>query len=400
MNKASAYGNRIIYLDFAATTPVDPSVADLMLECLGEGGDFANPSSTHGPGRAARLRVEAAREQVARLIGADTGEVLFTSGATEADNMAIRGAALFQAHRGRHIITSRTEHRAVLDPCKALAQEGFEVSWLVPEDRGRVSVEQLARTLRPDTVLVSLMHVNNETGLCQDIDALGALCRARGVLLHVDAAQSAGKLPIDVRAMQVDLMSFSAHKIYGPKGAGALFVSRTPRCNLAPILFGGGQEQGLRPGTLATHQIVGMGRAFELAGQRMAQDQDRIAALRRRLWSGLLGLGGVTANGEAACCLPNILNVSFEGVEGESLMFGLPGLAISSGSACASAIREPSYVLRALGRDDQAAQASLRFSLGRSTSVRDVDQALQMVGERVQALRELAPVHGADGHGR
>jgi cysteine desulfurase len=399
MSKAPASGNGIIYLDFAATTPVDPSVADLMLECLGEGGAFANPSSTHGPGRAARLRVEAAREQVAGLIGADSGEVLFTSGATEADNMAIRGAALFQARRGKHIITSRTEHRAVLDPCKALEQEGFEVSWLVPEDRGRVSVEQLSRTLRPDTVLVSLMHVNNETGLRQDIEALGALCRARDVLLHVDAAQSAGKLPIDVRAMQVDLMSFSAHKIYGPKGAGALFVSRTPRCNLVPILFGGGQEQGLRPGTLATHQIVGMGRAFELAGQRMAQDQDRIAALRQRLWSGLLGLGGVVANGEAACCLPNILNVSFEGVEGESLMFGLPGLAISSGSACASAIREPSYVLRALGRDDQAAQASLRFSLGRATSVRDVDQALQMVSERVLALRELAPVHGADRHG-
>jgi len=398
MNRVRTPDDGIIYLDYAATTPVDSAVVDLMCQCLGEQGDFANPSSGHAPGRAARRRVELAREQVARLIGADAGEILFTSGATEADNMAIRGVALFQAHRGRHIVTSRTEHRAVLDPCQALEREGFQVSWLVPEEQGRVSIEQLERALRPDTVLVSLMHVNNETGIIQDIGALGALCRARGVLLHVDAAQSAGKLPIDVHAMQVDLMSFSAHKIYGPKGAGALFVSRAPRCNLAPILFGGGQEQGLRPGTLATHQIAGMGKAFELAGQRMGQDQLRIAGLREQLWAGLTELQGVRPNGEPACCLPNILNVSFDGVEGESLMFGLPGLALSSGSACASAVREPSYVLRALGRDDQAAQASLRFSLGRSTRTSDVDRALRLVRERVLALRELAPGRDAREH--
>ena len=384
-------GKKMIYLDYAATTPVDTQVIELMNQCLGEEGDFANPSSLHGPGLAARARVEYARQQVAALLGAGSEEIVFTSGATEADNMAIRGAALHQAHRGRHIITSRSEHRAVLDSCKALEKEGFELTWLSPAEQGRVSVGQLREALRPDTTLVSLMHVNNETGLIQDIAGLGALCREQGVLFHVDAAQSAGKLPIDLDELPVDLMSFSAHKIYGPKGIGALFVRREPRCNLFPVLFGGGQEQGLRPGTLATHQIAGMGRAFELAAVRMQADQDRLAGLRQRLWTGMQEIGGVSVNGAQEHCVPNILNVSFQGVEGESLLFGLTGLALSSGSACASSNREPSYVLRALGLDEQAAQASLRFSLGRSTCADDIDTALAMLGEQLQRLRQLAP---------
>lgn len=384
----------VIYLDYAATTPVDAAVVAVMNQCLGMEGAFANPSSVHAPGLAARARVEKARSQVAQLLGARPGEIVFTSGATEADNLAVRGAALYSAHRGRHIITSRSEHRAVLDPCKALEKEGFEVTWLVPEDRGRVSVEQLAAAIRPDTSLVSLMHVNNETGLVHDIAALGALCRERGVTFHVDAAQSAGKLPVDVHGMSVDLMSVSAHKIYGPKGIGALFVSREPRCNLFPVLHGGGQEQGLRPGTLATHQIAGMGEAFELAGRRLESDRVRLEALRRQLWEGLQALGGVTANGDPRLCVPNILNVSFDGVEGESLLYALPGLAVSSGSACASGSREPSYVLRALGRDDQSAQASLRFSLGRPTTGEDVERALACLGEQLARLRALAPVQG------
>jgi len=383
--------SKVIYLDYAATTPVDPQVIELMNQCLGEDGDFANPSSLHGPGLAARAQVEIARGHVAALLGAGRDEIVFTSGATEADNMAIRGAALYQAHRGRHIITSRSEHRAVLDSCKALEKEGFELTWLSPAEQGRVSGEQLRAALRPDTTLVSLMHVNNETGLIQDLQTLGALCREYGVLFHVDAAQSAGKLPIDLGRLPVDLMSFSGHKIYGPKGIGALFVRREPRCNLFPVMFGGGQEHGLRPGTLATHQIAGMGKAFELAATRMQADQDRLAGLRQRLWTGLQKLGGVSANGVLEFCAPNILNVSFQGVEGESLLFGLAGLALSSGSACASSNREPSYVLRALGLDDQAAQASLRFSLGRSTGTDDIDAALAMLGEQLERLRQLAP---------
>ena len=382
---------KTIYLDYAATTPVDSAVVKVMVECLGEDGDFANPSSVHAPGVAARVRVENAREQVAGLLGARSGEIIFTSGATEADNLAIRGAGLFQVHKGRHIITSKSEHRAVLDPFKSLEKEGFEVTWLVPEDHGRVSAEQLQAALRPDTTLVSLMHVNNETGLVHDIAALGQLCRSHGVLFHVDAAQSAGKLPIDVRAMQIDMMSFSAHKIYGPKGIGALFVSREPRCNLYPVSYGGGQEQGLRPGTLATHQIAGMGLAFELAAGRMQADQQRLHELREVLWSGLQAIGGVTANGELEYSAPNILNVSFQGVAGESLLFGLDGIAVSSGSACASGSREPSYVLRSLGLDDQAAQSSLRFSLGRSTSRDDIDVVVSMLSAQVRRLRALAP---------
>lgn len=382
---------RTIYLDYAATTPADPAVIQVMSQCLGEDGDFANPSSVHAPGVAARSRVEHARGQVASLLGAHPGEIVFTSGATEADNLAIRGAALYQAHKGRHLITSKSEHRAVLDPFKSLEKEGFEVTWLVPGDHGRVSPEQLQAALRPDTTLVSLMHVNNETGLVHDIAALGQLCREHGVLFHVDAAQSAGKLPVNVRAMQIDMMSFSAHKIYGPKGIGALFVSREPRCNLYPVSYGGGQEQGLRPGTLATHQIAGMGLAFELAGARMQADQQRLHGLRQRLWDGLQAIGGVTANGELEYCAPNILNVSFQGVEGESLLFGLEGIAVSSGSACASGSREPSYVLRSLGLDDQAAQSSLRFSLGRSTGPDEIDAVLTLLSRQVARLRGLAP---------
>lgn len=379
-----------VYLDYAATTPVDPRVAERMIECLLPEGEHGNPSSAgHAFGHRARALVERARAQVAASIGARPENIVWTSGATESDNLAILGAARFHADRGRHVVSSKTEHKAVLDALKQLEREGFEVTYLKPDADGLVHPGQVEAALRGDTRLVSLMHVNNEIGVVQDVAAVGRLCRERGVLLHVDAAQSVGKLPIDVQAMGVDLLSVTAHKAYGPKGIGALYVRRRPPVGLRPILYGGGQESGLRSGTLATHQIVGMGVAFELAAAQLEADSLRLAALRARLWQGIAAVGDVELNGHAEQRVANVLNVSFQGVEGESLQFALRELAVSAGSACSSASEEASYVLRALGRSDQLAQSSLRFSLGRFTTEADIDLAIQAVDREVPRLRQL-----------
>ena len=380
-----------IYLDYAATTPVDPLVVEAMNECLGSEGEFANPASaTHLPGRRALARVEHARAQVAGLIGADPSEIIFTSGATESNNLALLGIARANADRGRHIVSSRIEHRAVLDPCRRLEKDGFALSYLQPDRAGRIALEELIAALRPDTSLVSLMHVNNEIGVVQDIAAIAAVCQAREIPLHTDAAQSVGKLPVDVGALKVDFLSFTAHKIYGPKGIGALYVRSGSRPRLGPVSFGGGQERGLRPGTLATHQIVGFGVACELAGRR-GGDPERLAELRDQLWRGLVSLGGVHFNGESAVRIPDILSASFEGVEGESLISGLPELAVSTGSACSSATGEPSYVLRALGRSSSLAQSTLRFSLGRGTTAADIERTVGAVSREIRRLRAISP---------
>lgn len=382
--------NAAIYLDYAATTPVDPRVAQRMIECLLPTGEHGNPSSAgHAFGRRARALVEKARAQVATSIGARPENIVWTSGATESDNLAILGVARFHADRGRHIVSSRTEHKAVLDALKQLEREGFEVTYLKPDSQGIVHPQQVGEALRNDTQLVSLMHVNNETGVIHDIAAVGQLCRERGVLLHVDAAQSVGKLPIDVQAQCVDLLSVTAHKVYGPKGIGALYVRRQPPVGLRPILYGGGQESGLRSGTLPTHQIVGMGAAFELAAAERAADCARLRVLRDRLWQGIAAVGNVELNGHVEQRVANVLNVSFHGVEGESLQFALRELAVSAGSACSSASEEASYVLRALGRSDQLAQSSLRFSLGRFTTDAEIDVAIEAVNREVRRLRQL-----------
>jgi cysteine desulfurase len=382
----------VVYLDNAATTAVDPRVVDDMLACLGPGGDYANPSAVgHAAGRRARARVEQARAEVAALVGADPAQVIFTSGATEADNLAILGAARFYRERGRHVVTSRTEHPAVLDACRQLEREGFAVTYLRPGADGIVEPAQVEEALRSDTVLVSLMHVNNEIGVVQDVAAVGRLCRARGVLLHVDAAQSAGKLSLDVERDGIDLLALTAHKVHGPKGIGALCVRREPRLGLVPLLHGGGQERGLRSGTLPTHQAVGMGAASRVAAQEMAADGARITGLRERLWQGLAAMPGVTLNGHPARRAPGILSVSIDGVEGESLLFELPGMAVASGSACATTSGEPSYVLRALGRSVRLAQSTLRLSLGRFSTEADVEQAIAAVVAAVKRLRALAP---------
>jgi cysteine desulfurase len=389
---AATSHSRPVYLDYAATTPVDPEVASAMFACLTEGGDFGNASSaTHVFGRRAAERVEIARTQVAALIGAEPDEITFTSGGTESNNLAILGLARANADRGRHVVTARTEHKAVLDPCKRLEREGFTVTYLTPDRQGRIEPEVVRAALRPDTVLVSIMYVNNEIGVIQNIGAIGALCRDRGVAFHTDAAQAAGKIPIDVRTLPVDFLSFNAHKIYGPKGVGALYIRRVSRSLLQPVSFGGGQERGLRPGTLATHQIVGLGVACELAAASLSAEVPRLTALREHLWAGLAGLGGAHLNASEAPRAPGILNVSFEGVDGESLVTGLPGLAVSTGSACNSASADPSYVLRALGRDTQLAQSSLRFSVGRYTTPADVDFAIDAVRREVTRLRALSP---------
>lgn len=381
-----------IYLDYAATTPVDPAVAEAMGRCLTGAGSIGNASSvTHVFGRRTAQRIEQARAEVAALIGAAPEEIVFTSGATESNNLAVLGAARANAHRGRHIVSSRIEHKAVLDPLKRLEKEGFAITLLAPDRSGRLDPQAVAAALRPDTVLASIMLVNNEIGTIQDIAAIGALCRARGVLLHSDAAQAAGKIPIDSHALPLELMSVTAHKLYGPKGVGALYVRGEARARLQPILFGGGQERGLRPGTLPTHQIVGFGAACDLARRGLGQEQARLAGLRERLWHGLEALGGVLANGDSAACVPGILSVSFEGVEGESLVAGLRELAIATGSACNSASAEPSYVLRALGRDTQLAQGSLRLSFGRFTSAEDIDLAVAAILREVKRLRMLSP---------
>lgn len=380
-----------IYLDYAATTPVDPRVADCMIECLRPGGAHGNPSSvSHEFGRRARALVEKARAQVAAAIGARPENIIWTSGATESDNMAVLGVARFHADKGRHLVSSRTEHKAVLDALKQLEREGFEVTYLTPDSSGIVHPEQVRAALRSDTQLVSLMHVNNEIGVIQDVGEVGRLCRERGVLFHVDAAQSVGKLPLDVEAMCIDLMSITAHKVYGPKGMGALYVRRKPPVGLRPILYGGGQEGGLRSGTLATHQIAGMGLAFELAAADCAEDVRRIGALRDALWAGIAAAGDVELNGHPEHRVANLLNVSFHGVEGESLQFALRELAVSAGSACSSASEEASYVLRALGRSDRLAHSSLRFSLGRFTTAEDVATAISAVQREVKRLRELS----------
>jgi cysteine desulfurase len=387
-----------LYFDYAATTPVDERVVQCMIACLGRDGCFANPaSSSHGPGRAARGKVETARRQVAELLRARPTEIIWTSGATESDNLAIKGAARFHADRGRHIVTSRTEHKAVLDTCRQLEKEGWQVSYVSPGVGGITSPAEIEPALRPDTVLVSVMLVNNEIGTINDAAAIGRLCRERGVLFHVDAAQAAGKIPVDVDELGADLLSVSAHKVYGPKGIGALYLRGSPKSRIEPLIHGGGHEWGMRSGTLATHQIVGMGEAFRIAALEQPAETGRLHSLRLRLWEGIAGLGGVHLNGDPERRVAGILNVSFEGVEGESLLFALRDLAVSSGSACTSANREASYVLRALGRDDQLAQSSLRFSLGRFSSEAEVDYAIRVVREQVDRLRALGPTRNDSG---
>jgi cysteine desulfurase len=389
-----------VYLDNAATTPMDPRVLEAMINCCGTDGDFANPSAVaHAPGRRARERVEAARADVARLVGAAPEQIVWTSGATEANNLALLGAARFHRSRGRHLVTSRTEHPAVLDPCRQLEREGYEVTYLAPGTGGIVAPGQVVEALRPDTLLVSLMHVNNEIGIAQDVGAVGRECRQRGVLLHVDAAQSAGKLPINVERDCIDLLSVTAHKIYGPKGIGALCIRREPRLGLVPLVYGGGQERGLRSGTLPTHQIAGMGMAFRIAAEQIAEEGARIAALRTRLWQGLEQVGGVELNGHPTQRVSGILSVTIHGIEGESLLFSLSDLAVASGSACATTSAVPSYVLRALGRSDRLAQSTLRLSLGRFTTAEDVDAAARRIGEEVVRLRAIVPVEAGVGAG-
>ncbi|MDE2234589.1 MAG: IscS subfamily cysteine desulfurase [Gammaproteobacteria bacterium] len=381
-----------IYLDYAATTPVDPRVAEKMACCLTCEGTFANPASAHAPGRKARGAVERARSQVAALVGAEPGEIVFTSGATESDNLAIKGAAHFYSDKGRHLITSRIEHKAVLDTCKQLERDGFEVTWLKPDADGLIQPSVVEQALRPDTVLVSIMHVNNEIGTVNDIAGIGRVTRERGVLLHVDAAQSAGKVPIDLKTLCVDLMSFSGHKLYGPKGIGALYVRREPRVQLDPLMHGGGHEHGMRSGTLATHQIVGMGEAFELARQELPQEAKKLNALREKLWRGLhAAVPQALLNGHPTQRVCGILNVAFPGIEGESLLFACGAIAVSSGSACTSADQQPSFVLRALGRDDQLAGSSIRFSIGRFTTDDEVEAAVRVVGQEYHRLLDLAP---------
>jgi cysteine desulfurase len=384
--------SRPVYLDHAATTPVDPRVAAAMAQCLTSEGEFGNPASdSHSYGDAARDHVENARAQVAENVGAAPREVIWTSGATEANNLAIFGVAHYYREQGRHIVTSRTEHKAVLDPCRELERRGWRATYLTPDSGGVVHPDQVAAALQADTVLVSIMHVNNEIGVVQDIAAIGAICRQHGgARLHVDAAQSAGKCSIDFAHLGVDLMSLSAHKVYGPKGVGALLVSRRG-VHLTALQFGGGQESGLRAGTVATHQVVGMGLAFALASAAQASDYERIAVLRERLWQGLASLGGTLRNGDPQHSVPHLLNVSFAGVEGESLLAAVRGhIAVSTGSACTSALQEPSYVLRALGRDDILSESSLRFGLGRSTSERDIDTAVAVVSQAVSRLRRVS----------
>ncbi|NYT24252.1 IscS subfamily cysteine desulfurase [Alcaligenaceae bacterium] len=389
---------RPIYLDYASTTPVDPRVVDAMLPWLAE--RFGNPASnTHCYGWEAEDAVENAREEVARLINADAREIVWTSGATESNNLALKGAAQFHAERGRHIVTVRTEHKAVLDTCRQLELQGFEVSYLPVSASGLLDLEAFAAVLRPDTILASVMAVNNEIGVVQDIPALGRLCRERGVLFHVDAAQAAGRQAIDLSEWPVDLLSLSGHKVYGPKGIGALYVRRKPRVRLQAQIHGGGHEKGHRSGTLPTHQIVGMGEAFRLARLEMADELPRIQALRDRLWDGLSVLDEIWLNGDMQRRVPHNLNVSFSHVEGEALLAGLRGIAVSSGSACTSASQEPSYVLRALGRSNELAHSAIRFSVGRYTTEAEIDAAVLELRRVVERLRNLSPLWEQENRG-
>jgi len=382
-----------IYFDYAATTPVDPRVVKVMIDCLTLEGNFGNPASrSHVFGWKAEEAIEQARQQVADLVKCDPREIVWTSGATESDNLAIKGVAHFYQSRGKHIITSKIEHKAVLDSCRQLEREGFEVTYLEPGNDGLIQPAAVAAAIRPDTILVSLMHVNNEIGVINDIKTIGAICREKKVLFHVDAAQSTGKVDIDVEAMNIDLMAFSAHKSYGPKGIGALYVRRKPRVRLEAQMHGGGHERGFRSGTLPTHQIVGMGEAFRIARLEMHEEAIRIKTLRDRLLNGLQDLEEVYVNGDLEHRIAGNLNVSFNFVEGESLIMALKELAVSSGSACTSASLEPSYVLRALGLNDELAHSSLRFSIGRFTIEADIDYAIGRLREAVSKLRELSPL--------
>lgn len=382
-----------IYMDYAATTPVDPRVAAKMMQFLTPDGIFGNPASrSHRFGWLAEEAVDIARNQIAELIGADSREIVFTSGATEADNLAIKGAAHFNQSKGKHIITCKTEHKAVLDTCRQLEREGFEVTYLTPESDGIIDLTKLAAAIRSDTTVVSIMHVNNETGVIQNIEKIGQMCRERGIIFHVDATQSVGKLPIDLSKLNVDLMSFSGHKIYGPKGIGGLYVRRKPRVRIEAQMHGGGHERGMRSGTLPVHQIVGMGEAYRIAKEEMATEIPYLASLRARLWDGLKDIEEVYLNGSYEHGVANILNVSFAYIEGESLMMALKDLAVSSGSACTSASLEPSYVLRALGLNDELAHSSIRFSIGRFTKEEEIDYVIKLIKDSIGKLRELSPL--------
>ncbi len=380
-----------IYMDYSATTPVDPRVAEAMIPYLTE--KFGNPASrSHAYGWAAEEAVELARGQVAALVNADPKEIVWTSGATESNNLALKGAANFYADKGKHIVTVQTEHKAVLDTVRELERQGFSATYLNPEPSGLLDLEKLKAALRPDTIIVSVMYVNNEIGVIQDIPAIGEICRERGILFHVDAAQATGKVVIDLQKLKVDLMSFSAHKSYGPKGIGALYVRRKPRVRLEAQMHGGGHERGFRSGTLPTHQIVGMGEAYRIAKEQMATENERIRMLRDRLWAGLSNMEEVYLNGDMDHRVPHNLNVSFNFVEGESLIMAVKDVAVSSGSACTSASLEPSYVLRALGRNDELAHSSIRFTVGRFTTVEEVDYVVKLLHEKIGKLRELSPL--------
>ena len=382
---------RPIYFDYSATTPVDPRVVDKMVPWLYE--HFGNPASrSHALGWEAEEAVEEARENVAALVNADPREIIWTSGATESNNLAIKGAASFYAERGKHIITVKTEHKAVLDPCREMERHGFEVTYLDVQENGLVDLDVFKAALRPDTVLVSVMFVNNEIGVIQDIETIGEICRERNIIFHVDAAQATGKVAIDLQKLKVDLMSFCAHKTYGPKGIGALYIRRKPRVRIEAQMHGGGHERGFRSGTLATHQIVGMGESFRLAKLEMGKENERIRMLRDRLWKGLSQIEEVYLNGDLEKRVPHNLNVSFNYVEGESLIMAIKELAVSSGSACTSASLEPSYVLRALGRNDELAHSSIRFTLGRFTTEQQVDFAVDLLKTRVGKLRDMSPL--------
>jgi cysteine desulfurase len=381
------------YMDYSATTPVDKRVAEKMAKYLTMEGDFGNPASrSHFYGWQAEKAVDEARSQVASLVGADPREIVWTSGATESNNLAIKGIANFYHKRGKHIITLKTEHKAVLDTCRQLEREGFEVTYLEPLSNGLLDIKVFTNAIREDTILASIMHVNNEIGVIQDIQSIGDICRAHKIFFHVDAAQSVGKISIDLASLPVDLMSFSAHKIYGPKGMGALYVSRKPRVRLEAQMHGGGHERGMRSGTLATHQIVGMGEAFAIAKAEMLKEGKKIKQLRDRLLDGFSNMEEVVINGDIEQRVPGNLNISFNYVEGESLMMAISDVAVSSGSACTSASLEPSYVLRALGLSDELAHSSIRFSIGRYTTEKDVDDAIRLVREKVEKLRDLSPL--------
>ena len=380
-----------IYLDYGATTPVDPRVAEAMIPWISE--HFGNAASrSHAWGWEAEAAIEKAREQVADLIGADPREIVWTSGATESDNLAIKGAAHFYKSKGKHLITVKTEHKAVLDTMRELERQGFEVTYLDVQENGLIDMDVLKAAIRPDTILISVMFVNNEIGVVQDIPAIGALCREKGIIFHVDAAQATGKVEVDVKTMPIDLMSLASHKTYGPKGIGALYVRRKPRVRIEAQMHGGGHERGMRSGTLPTHQCVGMGEAFRIAREEMQKDHEHAARLQKRLLDGLSGIDQVFVNGDMEHRVPHNLNMSFNFVEGESLIMGIKGLAVSSGSACTSASLEPSYVLRALGRSDELAHSSLRMTFGRFTTEEEVDYAINTIKENVAKLRELSPL--------